>query len=115
LKNKAVGTDRDSVGRATKGGVMGKKQPAHEIKLGKIRVAIWANETEDQKIWFTAVVSRIYKSGDQWRGTTTLKHDDLPIAMKAIDMAYAWIWEKNVQVKRAERSAASEVLADAGR
>lgn len=94
---------------------MGKKQPAHEIKLGKIRVTIWANETEDQKVWFNAVVSRLYKSGNVWKDTTTLKHDDLPVVMQAISMAYAWIWEKQVQVEQAERSAANEVLADAGR
>ncbi len=57
---------------------MGKKQPAHEIKLGKIRVTIWANETEDHDVWFTAVVTRLYKTGNTWKETTTLKHDDLP-------------------------------------
>ena len=60
---------------------MGKKQPAHEIKLGKIRVTIWANETEDHDVWFNVGVSRLYKSGDTWKETATLKHDDLPIAM----------------------------------
>ena len=94
---------------------MGKKQPAHEIKLGKIRVTIWANETEDHDVWFTAVVSRLYKNGDSWKDTNTLRHDDLPIAMKAIEMAYTWIWRKQVQVQRAERNAASEVLANARR
>ena len=93
---------------------MGKKQPAHEIKLGKIRVTIWANETEDHDVWFNAVVTRLYKSGNTWKETTTLKHDDLPVAMKAIDMAYTWIWRKQVQVERAERDAANEVLANAG-
>ena len=93
---------------------MGKKRPAHEIKLGKIRVAIWANETEDHNVWFTAVTTRIYKSGDTWKETTTLKHDDLPVAMKAIDMAYTWIWRKQIQLQKAERNATSEVLANAG-
>ena len=94
---------------------MGKKQPAHEIKLGKIRVTIWANETEDHDVGFNAVVTRLYKHGDTWKETTTLKHDDLPIAMKGIDMAYTWIWRKQVQVQRAERNGASHVLANAGR
>jgi hypothetical protein len=30
-------------------------------------------------------------------------------------MAYTWIWRKQVQLQRAERNAASEVLANAGR
>ena len=93
---------------------MGKKQPAYEIKLGKIRVTIWANETEDHDVWFNAVVSRLYKNGNAWQETTTLRRDDLPIVMKAIDMAYGWIWQKHVQVQRAERNAANEVLAETG-
>ena len=68
---------------------MGKKRPAHEIKLGKIRVTIWANEAEDQSVWYNAVVTRLYKSGTTWKVSITPKVDDLPIAMKAIDMAFA--------------------------
>ena len=94
---------------------MGKKQPTHEIKLGKIKVAIWANETEDQDVWFNATISRLYKNGEGWRETNTLRRDDLPVAMKAIDMAYSWMWRKQVQLQRAERNAANEVLASEGR
>ena len=94
---------------------MGKKQPAHEVKLGRIRVTVWANETEDHDVWFNAVVTRLYKSGNSWKETTTLRHDDMPVAMKAIDMAYTWIWAKHVHVQRAERNAANEALANEAR
>ena len=91
------------------------KKPAHEIKLGKIRVTIWANETEDHDVWFNAVVSRLYKNGNTWKDTTTLGHDDLLVAMKAIDLAYTWIYRKQVQRQRVERNAVNQVLANAGR
>lgn len=94
---------------------MEKKQPAHEIKLGKIRATIWANETEDHDVWFNATISRLYKNGEGWRETNTLRRDDLPVAMKAIDMAYSWMWRKQVQLQRAERNAADKVLASEGR
>ena len=94
---------------------MGKNQPAHEITLGKIKVTIWANKTEDHDVWFNVAVSRLYKNGSAWKETTTLGHDDLPVAIKAMDMAYTWIWRKRVQGQRAERNAANEVLASAGR
>ena len=90
---------------------MGKKQPAHEIKLGKVRATIWANESEDHDLWFNATISRVYKNGEGWRETNTLRRDDLPIAMKAIDMAYSWMWRKQVQLQKAERNAANQVLA----
>ncbi len=94
---------------------MGKKQPAHEIKLGRIRVTIWANEAEDHEVWFNAVVSRLYKSGDVWKDTTSLKHEDLPIASKAIDMAFNWIHKKQNQLQRAEYKTTNKKLANVGR
>ena len=94
--------------------VMG-KEPTHRIKLGKISVAIWANETDDHEVWFNATISRSYKNGEAWKDTTSLRRDDLPIATKALDMAYAWMWRKQVQLKRAELNATSQVLNSAGR
>jgi hypothetical protein len=72
------------------------KKPAHEIRLGRIRAAIWANETENRQVWFNVTVSRLYKDGDQWKDTATYRRDDLPIVAKVVDMAYAWIWGQDV-------------------
>ena len=94
---------------------MGKKQPAHEIKLGKLRVTIWENETEAQDVWFTAVLTRLYKTGNVWKESSTLKHEDLPVAMKAMDLAFRWIWKTRVQLQVAEKNAAGKALANAGR
>ena len=69
-----------------------KEKPVHEIRLGRIRAAIWANETENRQVWFNVTVSRLYKDGDQWKDTSTYRRDDLPIVAKVVDMAYAWIW-----------------------
>lgn len=94
---------------------MRQNKPAHEIKLGKIRVAIWANETENREVWFNAVVTRLYKTNDKWKETTSLGHTDLPMAMKAIDMAHSWICRKHVQLQRAGQDATKRVLAKARR
>lgn len=90
------------------------RRPAHEFKLGRIRAAIWANETEDHEVWFNVTLSRSYKNGEAWKDTSTLGRDDLPVAIKAMDMAYSWIWRKKLQVERAERNAANKVLATSG-
>ena len=73
---------------------MGKKQPAHEIKLGKIRATIWANETEDHEVWFNATISRLYKNGDLWKESTHFGRDDLPLLAKVADMAHTWIFQQ---------------------
>ena len=73
-----------------------KQKPAHEIRLGRIRAAIWANRTEVGTSGSTSRSTRLYKDGDQWKDTTTFRRDDLPIVAKVVDMAYAWIWGQDV-------------------
>ncbi len=71
-----------------------KQKPAHEIRLGHIRVTIWANHSTDDRTWFNTSVTRLYKDGDQWKDTTSFRRDDLPVAAKALDMAFDWIWKQ---------------------
>lgn len=94
---------------------MGKKEPANEIEIGRIRVTIWPNETEDRRVWFNAVISRRYKSGEVWKETTSLKHDDLLNAMKAIELAFRWIYKQEAQARKAKPKPVSKKLAHAGR
>ncbi len=94
---------------------MDKEQPAHKLKLGQIRVAIWANPSKERGVWFTVSLSRLYKSGDGWKETRSLRLEDLPVAMKALDMADTWIWHKQRQMEQAEHKAAAQLLSQAGR
>ena len=73
-----------------------KKRPAQVFPLGRIRATIWANEAENQEVWFNVTLSRSYKDKDEneWRDTSSFRRDDLPIVSKAIDMAYDWIWRQ---------------------
>lgn len=73
-----------------------KKKPVHEIRLGRIRAAIWANQSNGSGAWFNVTVSRLYKDGDTWKDTSAFRRDDLPIVSKVVDMAYAWIWGQEV-------------------
>jgi hypothetical protein len=73
-----------------------RQKPVHEIRLGRIRAAIWANEADNRHVWFNVTVSRLYKDGEQWKDTSTYRRDDLPIVAKVVDMAYAWIWGQEV-------------------
>ncbi len=73
---------------------MAQRRPAHEIRLGKIRAAIWANRTGPGEVWFNVTVTRLYKDEDGWKDTSSFRHDDLPVVAKVADMAYAWIWDQ---------------------
>jgi hypothetical protein len=74
-----------------------KQKPSHEIRLGRIRAAIWANENgQTNDVWFNVTVSRLYKDGDSWKDSSSFRRDDLPVVSKVADMAYAWIWGRHV-------------------
>jgi hypothetical protein len=73
-----------------------KQKPKHEIRLGCIRAAIWANQTSEEVVWFNVTVSRLYKEGDVWKDTSSFCRDDLPVVAKVVDMADAWIGGQKV-------------------
>jgi hypothetical protein len=67
-----------------------KQRPAHEIRLGRIKAAIWANEG-DNGTWFNVTVSRSYKDGDEWKSASSFGRDELLTLAKVADMANTWI------------------------
>jgi len=67
-------------------------KPVHEIRLGRIKAAIWTNET-DQGTWHNVTVSRLYKEGDNWKRSSTFGRDDIPLVIKVLDQAHTWIFE----------------------
>jgi len=72
---------------------MAKQKPAHEIRLGRIKATIWANDTANGTR-HNVTVSRIYKDGEDWKQSDSFGRDDLPVAAKALDMAHTWIFEQ---------------------
>lgn len=74
-----------------------KKKPAYEKKLGRIRVAVWPNQSEESDTWYNVTVTRLYKDADgEWCDAVSFRRDDLPIVIKAMDMAYDWIWRRQM-------------------
>ena len=69
-----------------------KTKPVHEVRLGRIRAAIWENETQNGTR-HNVTVSRLYKDGDQWKDSTSFGREDLPVVCKVLDMAHTWIYE----------------------
>lgn len=73
---------------------MAKAQPAHEIRLGAIKAAIWENETANGTR-HNVTVSRLYKDGEEWKHTESFGRDDLLQLAKVIDQAHTWIFENS--------------------
>jgi len=71
-----------------------KAKPVHNIRLGRIVAAIWANET-DNGIRHNVTLSGLYKpEGEDWQNSTSFGRDDLPLVAKVADMAHTWIFQK---------------------
>ena len=71
---------------------MSSKKPIHEIRLGRIKAAIWENEGENG-IRYNVTLTRLYKNGkDEWRDSTTFGRDDLPLVEKVCHMTHLWIF-----------------------
>ena len=74
-----------------------KTRPVHEIRLGRIRAAIWVNETPNG-IRHNVTVSRLYKDDDGWKDSSSFGRDDLPLVGKVLDRCHTWIFEQTGNV-----------------
>ena len=72
----------------------GKQRPAHEIRLGRIKATIWANQN-DNGTRFNVVLSRNYKDGDEWKSSSSFGRDELLTVAKVADMANSWIHDQS--------------------
>jgi hypothetical protein len=70
-----------------------KQKPIHEVRLGRIKAAVWRNET-DNGVRYNATFSRVYKDGDNWKSTDSFGRDDLLLLSKVADQAHSWIFQQ---------------------
>lgn len=67
-----------------------KQKPAHEVRIGSIKAALWKNDT-DNGVRFNATFSRLYKDGENWQSTDSFGRDDLLLLGKVANEAHSWI------------------------
>jgi len=72
------------------------RRPVHEIRFGRVKAAIWCNETQNGAM-YNVTFARIYKSGRGWETTTSFGRDDLPLVAKVADLAHTWIYQEALQ------------------
>ena len=67
-------------------------RPVHEVRLGRVKAAIWRNEG-DYGARHNVTFSRIFKTENGWDNSTSFGRDDLPLVEKVADLAHLWIYE----------------------
>jgi hypothetical protein len=73
---------------------MDKKKPIHEIRMGKIRAAVWENDTEKGGVIRSVTFSRLYKDGDKWRDSSSFGRQELLLLMKVADLAHTYLHQQ---------------------
>ena len=68
-----------------------RQRPAHEVRIGRIRVTIWENHHEEKGNWFSMTVSRSYKQGNDWKSASSFGRDDLLPLGEALRQAFHWL------------------------
>jgi hypothetical protein len=67
------------------------RTPVHEIRLGLVKAAIWANQTA-AGLRHHVTVGRLYKDAEgRWKSSDSLGREDLLVAAKVLDLAHTWI------------------------
>lgn len=69
-----------------------KQKPVHEVRLCRIKAAIWANDT-DNGTRHNVTITRLYKDGDEWKTSTSFGREELPLVAKVADLAHTWIFQ----------------------
>ena len=70
------------------------RQPNHEIRRGLIKVRIWQRKSKNGVRYSLSVV-RLFRNGDQWKESTRLGRDDIPLVRLVLDEAHTWLLTRN--------------------
>ncbi len=69
----------------------GRSKPAHEVRAGRIKADVWLNEDNDDRPWFSVVLSRSYKDGEgNWKQATSFGRDDLLVVAECARLAWLY-------------------------
>lgn len=76
---------------------MEKKKPVKEIRIGKVRAAIWENEVEGGDIRYSVTFSKLYKDGDQWKDSASFGRQELLLLAKVADTVHTFLYRDLVE------------------
>ena len=75
------------------------KLPVKTFRLGRIKAAVWENET-DQKKFYNVTFARTYvDDAKNYHDTDSFGRDDLPLVAKLADQAHTFIFDRLAELK----------------
>jgi hypothetical protein len=77
-----------------------KPKPTHEIRLGRVRAAVWQN-ANDKGTWSNVTFSKLYLDKDgQWKDTTSFGKEDLLLLAEAARLAANLLYRDEAEQAR---------------
>ena len=76
--------------------------PVDEVRIGRIKAAIWANTGTDGRTRYNVTLSCLYKTDKGWQRTQSFGRDDLLPLAKVVDQAHSRIVELAAAAEPAE-------------
>lgn len=70
------------------------KRPVHEIRLGRLKAALWERETQYGLRYNVTTVRSYRDENGQWAQSQSYGRDDLLSLAKLLDLAHTWILEQ---------------------
>lgn len=64
-------------------------KPILELRRGLIKVHVWRRRS--RRGGYSLNVVRLFRNGDQWKESSRLGRDDLPLVRLVLDEAYEWM------------------------
>ncbi len=88
--------------------------PVKKFSVGGVQVAIWENEGKEGSKYYSVSFDRRYKDkNDEWKSTSSLKANDLPKAILALQKAYEFVSLKEMETGASQKAEQEEALAAA--
>ncbi len=70
------------------------KKPVKNFRLGRIKAAVWENETDQTKFYNVTFARTYLDDAKQYHDTDSFGRDDLPLVAKLADQAHTFIFER---------------------
>lgn len=77
----------------------GKAKPIEVFRLGRIKCAVWENETDSKKFYNVTFARTYVDDAKNYHDTDSFGRDDLPLVAKLADRAHTFIFERLAEQK----------------
>jgi hypothetical protein len=96
--------------RENKNAAAASNLPVKTFRLGRIKAAVWENESEQQKFYSVTFARTYVDEAKNYHDTDSFGRDDLPLVAKLADQAHTFIFERLAELKNKQNDRPEAVI-----